>query len=127
MTTSLLHSQSKCLRFLSLLIRLSVYQTQASLFGILITFVNTFRFNLVCVFYLCILSGKLNLYEATCFIIKSVTTVFLAMIVMNLVTPKVGAKHELLFTKPASDCITLLPTVIKMHSSSFSHMIFFSL
>jgi hypothetical protein len=42
MATSLLHS-----KFLSLLIRLSVYQTQASSLGILITFVNTSHFNLV--------------------------------------------------------------------------------
>jgi hypothetical protein len=32
---------------------------------------------------------------------KSVTE-FMAMIVMNLVTLKVGAKHALLFNKPAS-------------------------
>jgi hypothetical protein len=34
----------------SLLIRLSVYETQASLLGSLITFVNTFHFNLVVMF-----------------------------------------------------------------------------
>jgi hypothetical protein len=50
MTTSLLHSQLKRLRFLSVLIRLSVYQTQASLLGVLITFVYTFHFNLVVMF-----------------------------------------------------------------------------
>jgi hypothetical protein len=47
MATSVFHSQLKRLRFLLLLIRLFVYQTKASLFGILITFVNTFHFNLV--------------------------------------------------------------------------------
>jgi len=47
---TLLHSKLKCLRFLSLLIRLSVYQTQASLLDVLITFVNTFHFNLVVIF-----------------------------------------------------------------------------
>jgi hypothetical protein len=31
-------------------------------------------------------------------------TKFMAIIVMNLVTPKVGAQHELLFNKPASVC-----------------------
>ncbi len=45
--TSLLHSQLKHLRFLSLLIRLSAYQTQASLLGIIIIYVNNFHFNLV--------------------------------------------------------------------------------
>jgi hypothetical protein len=50
MTTSLLHSHLKCTRFLLLLIRLSVYQTKDSLVGVLITFVNTFHFNLVVMF-----------------------------------------------------------------------------
>jgi hypothetical protein len=36
--------------WLSLLIRLSVYQTQASLLGILITFVNNFHFDLAVMF-----------------------------------------------------------------------------
>jgi hypothetical protein len=40
--------------FLSFLIRLSVYQTQASSLGVLITFVNTFHFNLVLMF-MCLL------------------------------------------------------------------------
>ena len=36
----------------------------------------------------------------------------IAMIVMNLVTPKAGAKHERLFNKPASVCwiISSCPT-----------------
>ena len=50
MTTSLLHSQLKRSCFLSFLIRLSVYQTQASLLGILITFANNVHFNLVVMF-----------------------------------------------------------------------------
>jgi hypothetical protein len=50
MTTSLLYSQLKHSCFLSILIRRSVYQTQASLRGFLITFVNTFRFNIVVMF-----------------------------------------------------------------------------
>jgi len=50
MTNSLLHSQLKHLLFLSLLIRLSVYQTQASSLGVLITFQNAFHFNLVVLF-----------------------------------------------------------------------------
>jgi hypothetical protein len=50
MPTSLLQSQLKHSRFLSLLIRLSVYQTQVSLLGILITFVNIFHFNLLVMF-----------------------------------------------------------------------------
>jgi hypothetical protein len=50
MTTSLLHSKLTPLHLLSLLIRLYVYQTQASLLGNLITFVNTFHFNLVVMF-----------------------------------------------------------------------------
>jgi hypothetical protein len=50
MTTSLLHSQLKHLHFLSPLVRLLVLQTQASLLGILIIFVNTFHFNLVVIF-----------------------------------------------------------------------------
>ncbi len=45
MTTTVLDSQLNISRFLSLLIRLSVYQTQASLLGILINFVNDFCFN----------------------------------------------------------------------------------
>jgi hypothetical protein len=47
-------------------------QTQASVLGILITFVNTFHFNLVgnvCVFYFCIFSNKFDLFIATCCII----------------------------------------------------------
>jgi hypothetical protein len=44
-TTSLLHSQLKRLHFLSLLIRLSVYQTQASSFDVLISFVYNFYFS----------------------------------------------------------------------------------
>ncbi len=43
--TSLLHSQSKCLCFLSLLIGLSVSQTQGLLAWHLIPCVNTFCFN----------------------------------------------------------------------------------
>jgi hypothetical protein len=50
MTTSLLHSQLKRSCFLSLLIRLPVCQTQASILGILITFVNIFHLNLVVMF-----------------------------------------------------------------------------
>ncbi len=69
MPTSLLHSQLKHSRFLSLLIRLSVYQTQASLPDILITFVKTFSFNLV-VRLVCFAFVsrviKLDLLEATC-------------------------------------------------------------
>jgi hypothetical protein len=48
-TTSLLCSQLKRSSFLSLLIRLSVQQTQASSLGILITFVNALYFNYLCV------------------------------------------------------------------------------
>ncbi len=47
MTTPLLHSQLMRSLFLSPLISLSVYETQASLLGILITFVNIFHFYLV--------------------------------------------------------------------------------
>ncbi len=50
MTTSLLHSQLKRAHVSLLLVRLSVYQTQASLLRILITFVNTFCFNQVVMF-----------------------------------------------------------------------------
>jgi hypothetical protein len=50
MPTSVLHSQLNHPCFLSLLIRLFVYETQASLLGVLITFVNTFQFNLVVMF-----------------------------------------------------------------------------
>jgi hypothetical protein len=50
MTTSLPHSQLKYSGFLSFLIILSVYQTQASSLSMLITFVNTFHFNLVVMF-----------------------------------------------------------------------------
>ncbi len=68
MSTSSLHSQLKCSCFLSLFIRFSVYQTQASLLGILITFVNTFHFNLVVMFVcftFCIFINKLDLFKAT--------------------------------------------------------------
>jgi hypothetical protein len=50
MATCLLHFQLKRSGLLSLLIIFSVYQTQASLLGILITFVYTFHFNLVVMF-----------------------------------------------------------------------------
>ncbi len=72
MTTSLLHSQLMRSHFLSPLIRLSVYENQVYLLGILITFVNIFYFNLVLtivLLYFCIFCTKLNLFEATCFII----------------------------------------------------------
>jgi hypothetical protein len=49
MTTSQLHSQLKCLRFLSLLIRLFAYQTQASSLGVLIAFANTCHFTYLCI------------------------------------------------------------------------------
>ncbi len=69
MPTALLHSQLKHLCFLSLLIKLSVYQTQASSLGILITFVKTFSFNLA-VRFVCFAfvsrAIKLDLFEATC-------------------------------------------------------------
>jgi hypothetical protein len=52
MPVSLLHFQLNRSGLLSLLIRLSVYQTQTYLFRILITFVNTFCFDLV-VMFLC--------------------------------------------------------------------------
>ncbi len=54
MTTSLLHSQLKRLHFLSLLIRRSVYQTQAFMLSILNTFVHNYHFNLV-VMFVCLL------------------------------------------------------------------------
>jgi hypothetical protein len=50
MTTFLLHPQLKRLRFISLLIRLSVCPTKASSLVIFITFVNPFHFNLVVMF-----------------------------------------------------------------------------
>ncbi len=43
--------------------------------------------------------GLLNIQVA-----QQSLTDFMAMIVMNLVTPKVGAKHEFLFSKLASGC-----------------------
>jgi len=58
--------------YTSLLIRLSVYPTQASLLGLLITFVNDFHFNLVILLvYFEIQSLVINLI--TCFIIQPLT------------------------------------------------------
>jgi len=65
MTISPLHTHLKHLRFISLLIRLSVYQTQAFLLGTLITFENNFHFNLIVIF----MCNKIDLFDATCFII----------------------------------------------------------
>ncbi len=65
----------KCLRFPPLLIRQLGLCTQAFQQGISITFVYTFILTIyvssrkVCVFYVCIFSTKLDLFEATCFII----------------------------------------------------------
>jgi hypothetical protein len=72
MTTSIHDYQLKRSRFLSLLMRFSVYQTQDTSLGVSITFVNNFPFNYlcsVCVFYFCIFRNKLDFFEATCFII----------------------------------------------------------
>ena len=61
-----------CSCFLSLLIRFYVYQTQVYLFGIFITFVNSFHFNfnlvvmLVCFTFV---SSVKKIFEATHFII----------------------------------------------------------
>ncbi len=87
MATCLLHSQLKRLHFISLLMRLSVYQTQAFLLGILITFVNTLHFNYlciyscnVCVFYFCIFSITWFIWSNLFYYISYFTLFFLNML-----------------------------------------------
>ncbi len=85
MTTSLLYSQLKHFHFHSLLIRLSVYQTQVYSLGTLITFVNTFfKFSYnVCIFLFCIFSNKLDHIEAIRFITLTLKTLWKATLLQQ--------------------------------------------